>query len=84
MATTDSGRESIEREMEQTRQRLAQNIDQLLYRASPKTIARRAGRVDEVRLDRCQLTPRSENIAKVAGGVAGVAVLFVVIRKIVA
>ena len=40
MATTDPGRESIEREMEQTRQRLAQNIDQLLYRASPKTIAR--------------------------------------------
>ena len=40
MATTDRGRESIEREMEQTRQRLAQNIDQLLYRASPKTIAR--------------------------------------------
>ena len=84
MATTDRGRESIEREMEQTRQRLAQNIDQLLYRASPKTIARRQMAAVKAYFVDPSGAPRNENIAKVAGGVAGVAVLFVVIRKIVA
>ena len=84
MATTDPGRESIEREMEQTRQRLAQNIDQLLYRASPKTIARRQLASIKAYFVDPSGSPRRENIAKVAGGVAGVAVLFVVIRKIVA
>lgn len=84
MATTDRGRESIEREMEQTRQRLAQNIDQLLYRASPKTIARRQLAAVKAYFVDPAGSPRTENIAKVAGGVAGVAVLFVVIRKIVA
>lgn len=84
MATTDPGRESIEREMEQTRQRLAQNIDRLLYRASPKTIARRQLESIKAYFVDPSGAPRRENIAKVAGGVAGVAVLFVVIRKIVA
>ena len=84
MATTDRGRESIEREMEQTRQRLAQNIDQLLYRASPKTIARRQMAAVKAYFVDPSGAPRNENIAKVAGGVAGVVVLFVVIRKIVA
>ena len=32
---------SLEREIEQTRERLAATIDQLLHRASPKTIAKR-------------------------------------------
>ena len=84
MATTDPGRESIEREMEQTRQRLAQNIDQLLYRASPKTIARRQAAAVKAFFVDPSGSPRTENIAKVAGGLAGVAALFVVIRKIVA
>ena len=84
MATTDRGRESIEREMEQTRQRLAQNIDQLLYRASPKTIARRQMAAVKAYFVDPSGAPRNENIAKVAGGVTGVVVLFVVIRKIVA
>ena len=84
MATTDRGRESIEREMEQTRQRLAQNIDQLLYRASPKTIARRQMAAVKAYFVDPSGAPRNENIAKVAGGATGVVVLFVVIRKIVA
>ena len=32
---------SLEREIEETRERLAGTIDQLLYRSSPKTIASR-------------------------------------------
>lgn len=84
MATTDPGRESIEREMEQTRQRLAQTIDQLLYRASPKTIARRQAEAVKAYFVDPAGAPRTENIVKVVGGVAGLAALIVVIRKIVA
>jgi AmiR/NasT family two-component response regulator len=84
VATTDPGRESIEREMEQTRQRLARNIDQLVYRASPKTIARRQAAAVKAYFVDPSGAPRTENIVKVVGGVAGVAALFVVIRKIVA
>ncbi|HET8603066.1 MAG TPA: DUF3618 domain-containing protein [Marmoricola sp.] len=74
---------SIESEMEQTRVRLAATIDQLVHRASPKTIAKRevasvkAYFVDE------HGSPRTVNIAKVAGGVAGLVAVFVVIRKVV-
>ena len=74
---------SIESEMEQARVRLAATIDQLVHRASPKTIARRevasvkAFFVDE------HGSPRRANIARVVGGAAGVVVVFVTIRKIV-
>jgi hypothetical protein len=83
VAATDSGRESIEREMEQTRERLAQNIDLLLYRSSPKTIARR--QVQAIRgyfVDE-QGAPRTDHIVKVVGGAVGVVVVLAVIRKIV-
>ena len=74
---------SLEREIEQTREHLGATIDQLLYRTSPKTIARRE--VASVRgffVDPSG-SPRTDNIAKVAGGVAGFVVLFVLVRKIV-
>ena len=74
---------SLEREIEQTREHLGATIDQLLYRASPKTIARRE--VAQVRgffVDPSG-SPRTENIVKVVGGVAGAVALFVVARKIV-
>jgi AmiR/NasT family two-component response regulator len=82
VATTEAGRESIEREMEQTRERLAQNIDQLLYRASPKTIARRQAAAVKAYFVDPQGSPRTDNILKVAGGVVGVAVLLAVVRKV--
>ncbi|HET8560460.1 MAG TPA: DUF3618 domain-containing protein [Marmoricola sp.] len=74
---------SIESEMEQARARLAATIDQLVYRASPKTIAKRevasvrAFFVDE------HGSPRPANIAKVVGGVVGFVAVFVVVRKVV-
>jgi hypothetical protein len=74
---------SLESEIEQTRAHLGATIDQLVYRASPKTIARRE--VASIRgffVDPSG-APRTENILKVAGGVAGVVALFVVVRKIV-
>jgi hypothetical protein len=73
---------SLETDIEQTRERLAATIDELVYRASPKTIVRR-----EVRAVRAYFVdpagnPRTDNILKVAGGVAGVVALFVLVRKV--
>ena len=74
---------SLENEIEQTRERLGATIDELVYRASPKTILRR--QVASVKAHFVDPTgaPRTENILKVAGGVAGVVALFVLARKIV-
>jgi hypothetical protein len=74
---------SLESEIEQTRQRLAATIDQLVYRASPKTIVRRE--IAQVRgyFVAADGQPRTDNIAKVAGGVIGAVALFVLVRKVV-
>lgn len=74
---------SIEQELEETRERLAQTIDQLVYRASPKTIAnRQVAAVKGYFVDANSGSPRTDNILKVAGGVVGVVTLFVVVRKV--
>jgi hypothetical protein len=75
---------SLEREIEATRERLADTIDQLVHRTNPKTIVRRE--VSSVRaffVDPATGAPRTDNILKVAGGVVGVVVLFSVIRRVV-
>jgi hypothetical protein len=75
---------SLESEIEETRERLAQTIDQLLYRSNPKTIARReVASVKAHFVDPATGRPRTDNILKVVGGVVGVVVVFGVIRKIV-
>jgi hypothetical protein len=74
---------ALEADMEATRERLAGTIDQLVYRASPKTIARRE--ITSIKSYFVDLTtgqPRTTNILKVAGGVVGVVMLFAVLRKI--
>jgi uncharacterized protein DUF3618 len=74
---------SLEREIEETRQRLAQTIDQLAYRASPKTIVgREVTTVKSHFVDLETGAPRTDNIIKVAGGVVGAIVLLAVIRKL--
>ena len=73
----------LELEMEATRERLAQTIDQLVYRASPKTIVRRE--ITSIKgyfVDLQTGQPRTDNILKVAGGVLGVVVLFAVVRRV--
>ncbi len=75
---------SLEREIEETRERLAVTIDQLLYRAHPKTIvSREVSSVKAHFVDSQTGQPRTDNILKAVGGVVGVVVLFTVIRKIV-
>ena len=74
---------ALEAQMEQTRERLAETIDQLVHRASPKTIARRE--ITSVKgyfVDLRTGQPRTTNILKVVGGVVGAAVLFAVVRKV--
>jgi hypothetical protein len=74
---------ALETEMEATRERLATTIDQLVHRASPKTIARRE--ITSIKgyfVDLGTGQPRTDNILKVASGVLGVVVLFAVVRKV--
>ncbi|MEJ7831613.1 MAG: DUF3618 domain-containing protein [Nocardioides sp.] len=73
----------IEREIEQTRVRLASTIDQLLYRSHPKTIlSREIAAIKAVYVDAATGEPRTDNILKTVGGVVGVIVLLAAIRKI--
>jgi hypothetical protein len=75
---------SLEREIEQTREQLATTIDQLLYRASPKTIvSREVSSIKAHFVDVQTGQPRTDNILKVVGGVVGVVVVFAIIRKVV-
>ena len=69
---------SLEREIEETRERLAGTIDQLAYRAHPKTIVNRqvtSMKGHYVDLETGQ--PRTDNILKTTGIVVGVVAVFV-------
>jgi hypothetical protein len=73
----------LEAEMEVTRERLADTIDLLVHRASPKTIARRE--ITSIKgyfVDLKTGQPRTTNILKVAGGVLGAVALFAVVRAV--
>ena len=80
--TTERSPESIEKDLEATREQLADTIDQLLYRASPKTIVKREIASIRAFFVDPQGNPRTDNILKVAGGVAGFVAFVVVIRKV--
>lgn len=74
---------ALEHEIEETRERLATTIDQLLYRAHPKTIvSREVSTVKAHFVDPLSGQPRTDNILKTVGGIVGVIVLFAVVRKI--
>ena len=74
---------ALEREIEETRQRLADTIDQLTHRAHPKTVvSREVASVKATFVDPDTGAPRTDNILKVVGGVVGVVALFVVVRKV--
>jgi hypothetical protein len=72
---------SLEREIEETRERLATTIDQLIHRSSPKTIVSRE--VTTIKAHYVDPTgqPRTDNILKTVGGVVGVVLVFVLIRR---
>jgi hypothetical protein len=72
---------SIEDDMEATRERLADTIDALVHRASPKTIVQREIATIKAHFVDAQGNPRTDNILKVAGAVVGFAAFVVVMRK---
>ena len=76
------GPASIEEEMDQTRERLAATIDELVHRASPKTIAGREIATLRAYFVDPQGQPRTDNILKVAGGVVGFIAFVVVMRRV--
>lgn len=73
---------SLEREIEETRQRLASTIDQLTFRASPKTIVSREITMIKAFFVASDGSPRTDNILKVVGGVVGTMAIVVTLRKI--
>ncbi len=76
---------SLEKEIEETRERLAGTIDQLTYRASPKTIVKREiAAIKAHYVDPATGQPRTDNILKSVGLVVGTVAALVVLRKVVA
>jgi len=73
---------ALEHEIEETRERLATTIDQLLYRVHPKTIVSREVSSIKAHYVDPSGQPRTDNILKTVGGVVGVIVLFAFVRKI--
>jgi hypothetical protein len=74
---------SLEQEIEETRERLAHTIDELLHRAHPKTIvSREVTSIRQYFVDPATGAPRTDNILKVAGSVVGVVALFVAVRRV--
>jgi hypothetical protein len=72
----------LEQEIEATRQRLAGTIDELMFRASPKNIAKRETAAVKAYFVGPSGAPRTDNILKVAGGIVGAVALFVLVRKV--
>ena len=82
MGKADQSLDSLERDIEATRERLADTIDQLVYRASPKTIARREVNAVKAYYVAPDGSPRTDHILKTAGVVAGFVAVFVALRTI--
>jgi hypothetical protein len=78
----NAGLDSLESEIEATRERLADTIDQLVYRASPKTIVRRETASLKAVYVAPDGSPRADNILKTAGVVIGFVTLMVALRKL--
>jgi len=79
----EEGPSALEREIEETRERLAGTIDELIYRSNPRTIvSREVAGLKAFFVDPATGQPRTENILKVAAGVVGTIVVFALIRKV--
>jgi hypothetical protein len=76
------GLDSLESEIEATRDRLADTIDQLVYRASPKTVVRREIATLKAVYVAPDGSPRTDNMLKTAGAVVGFVALMVALRKL--
>ncbi|MEJ7628653.1 MAG: DUF3618 domain-containing protein [Nocardioidaceae bacterium] len=82
MSSASRTPDQITAEIAQTRERLAATIDQLAYRAAPKTIVSRQLASIKAKFVMADGSPDTKMIGMVAGGVLGFVVLVVVIRKV--
>ncbi len=74
---------ALEREIEETRERLAGTIDELVHRANPKTIVGREVAGIRAHFVDPSGAPRTDNILRAAGIAVGVLVTMALIRKVV-
>ena len=82
MTDADYLNRPLEREMEETRERLAATIDQLVTRTNPKNVVKsRVAEVKAVFVD-ADGNPRTDNVLKVVGGVFGFVGLLALIRQV--
>ncbi len=81
-ASSDRSPADIERDMEETRQRLAATIDQLAYRAKPGTIVSRQVAEVKAYFVAPDGSPRTDHILKVAGGAVAALAVLVAVRRL--
>jgi hypothetical protein len=74
--------QDLEHDIEQTRDRLADTLDELLFRVKPKTIIQRQVEDTKAHFVDAQGNVRTEKVAAVAGAVVGVVAFFVVVRRL--
>jgi Protein of unknown function (DUF3618) len=73
--------QDLEHEVETTRDRLADTIDELLFRIKPKTIVSRQVEETKSQFVDAQGNVRTEKVAAVAGAAIGMVAFFVVVRR---
>jgi Protein of unknown function (DUF3618) len=74
--------QELEYDLEQTRDRLADTLDELLFRVKPKTIVQRQIAETKSHFVDAQGQVRAEKVAAVAGAAVGVLAFFVVVRRL--
>jgi Protein of unknown function (DUF3618) len=74
--------QDLEYDIEQTRDRLADTLDELLFRIKPKTIIQRQIEDTKAHFVDAEGRVRPEKVAAVAGAALGVVAFFVVVRRL--
>ncbi len=83
MSTAARTPDQITAEIAETRNQLANTIDQLVYRVHPKTLANKQVASIKSKFVSADGSPKMDMILKVAGGLVGAVGLIVVLRKVV-
>ena len=79
---TNRSPQDLEHDIEQTRDRLADTLDELLFRIKPKTIVQRQVEETKSHFVDAKGNVRPERVAAAVGAAAGVVAFFVVVRRL--
>jgi hypothetical protein len=74
--------QDLEHDIEGTRDRLADTLDELLFRIKPKTIVQRQVEETKSHFVDAEGNVRTERVAAVVGAAVGVVAFFVVVRRL--